>query len=78
MKTFDTQALIELTIDWLEYLDIYKTEGCTAGDIDMALQTGWGEAPALRIAVDSLTTREWKKIRTEVIEAVNAKLFELV
>lgn len=78
MKTFDTQALIELTIDWLEYLDTYQFEGCTPQDIDMALQTGWGEGPALRVAVDNLTVREWNKIQVQVIEAVNAKLFEVV
>ena len=67
--------LIRLTVEWLEYLDIYKIEGCTEGDIINGMTTAGDRGFALQEKTADMTRKEWRALVAEVIEAVNAELY---
>jgi hypothetical protein len=77
MNKREIRSIVRLTVEWLEYLDIYKIEGCTEHDILQGLETGGrgGRRAALAEKMDTLTRKEWKAVVAEVIEAVNAELY---
>ncbi len=77
MNKREIRSIVRLTVEWLEYLDIYKIEGCTEQDIMHGLETGRERGAVLLAKIDELTRKEWKAVVSEVIEAVNAEMFEI-
>lgn len=76
MNKRDIKSIVRLTVEWLEYLDIYKIEGCTEHDVIQALETGGPAGAVLAEKMDTLTRKEWQAVVHQVIEAVNADLYE--
>jgi len=76
MNKRDIKSIVRLTVEWLEYLDIYKIEGCTEKDIYYGLNTGGLRGQALKDQLDALPRKEWQAVVYQVIEAVNADLYE--
>lgn len=66
--------LIKLTVEWLDFLDIYKIEGCTEQDVIQGMETGGPAGAVLAEKMDTLTRKEWRAVVSEVIEAVNTEL----
>ena len=66
--------LVKLTVEWLDYLDIYKIEGCTEQDVIHGMETGGPKGAALEEKMNTLTRKEWRAVVSEVIEAVNKEL----
>jgi hypothetical protein len=77
MNKREIRSIVRLTVEWLEYLDIYKIEGCTEHDIMQGLETGGPRGAALLEKADLLTRKEWRAVVAEVIEAVNAEMFDI-
>jgi hypothetical protein len=77
MNKREIRSIVRLTREWLEYLDIYKIEGCTEHDILQGLETGGPRGAVLLARVDQLSRKEWKAVVAEVIEAVNAEIFDI-
>jgi hypothetical protein len=77
MNKREKAQLVKLTVEWLDWLDIYKIEGCTERDVIQGMETGGrgGRRAALAEKMDTLTRKEWKAVVAEVIEAVNAELY---
>lgn len=76
MNKRDIKSIVRLTVEWLEYLDIYKIEGCTEDDIYYGLSTAGGRGDALKEQLDALPRKEWQAVVHQVIEAVNADFYE--
>lgn len=74
MNNTDIKRIVRLTLEWLEFLDIYKIEGCTEQDIVYALKTGRKPGAALLARLELLPRKEWLAVMDQVIPAVNAKL----
>ena len=66
--------IVQLTLDWLDYLDIYRIEGCTQQDVQYGLSTGGARGSELLVQSQSLSVREWTQVVQEVISRVNAQL----
>jgi hypothetical protein len=77
MNKREIRSIVRLTVEWLEYLDIYMIEGCTENDIMHGLETGRERGAVLLARVDQLTRKEWRAVVAEVIEAVNAEMFDI-
>lgn len=67
-------SLTRLTVQWLDFLDIYKIEGCTEQDVVQGMETGGPKGAQLAEKMDKLTRKEWRAVMSEVIEAVNTEL----
>lgn len=77
MDKREIRSIVQLTVEWLEYLDIYKTEGCTEEDIEYGLKGGGTRGAALLEKIDMLTRKEWRTVSAEIRETVNAKMFDI-
>lgn len=75
MNKREKAQLVKLTVEWLDWLDIYKIEGCTERDVIQGMETGGPRGAALAEKMDTLTHKEWRAVVAEVIEAVNAELY---
>lgn len=67
--------IVQLTLDWLEYVDIYKIEGCTQQDVHYGLSTGGVRGRELLDQAQSLSVREWTRVVQEVCARVDSQLY---
>lgn len=68
--------LVKLTVEWLDYLDIYKIEGCTEQDVINGMTTAGDRGFALQEKTADMTRREWRALVEEIITEVNALVYE--
>lgn len=78
LSNSEINKVAELTQEWIDYVDIYRSEPYTVDDIMYGLTTSGEEGQLLLDKIFNMKVKEWADAATIILEKVNQVANEVV